>query len=88
MLRKVSAKQKERNKKKVELTKKMHELFRQIWDEREDEMGYCYCFETGVPMHGSTYRSNTACFDHVLEKNDQAFPQYMMTKENIIIKNS
>ncbi len=63
----------------------MHQFFREIWDSREDEAGYCYCFETGTPMHGSKYRSNTCVYDHVLEKNKASFPQYAMVKKNIII---
>lgn len=84
-MRKVSEKQKERNKNKADETKEMHTLFREIWDEREDEEGYCYCFETGRAMHGSTYRGNTCCYDHVLEKGKGAYPEYAKTKENIII---
>lgn len=84
-MRRVSKKQDERNKQKAGETEKLHQLFRQIWDEREDEQGNCYCFETGRAMHGSVYRSNTACYDHVLEKGKAAYPQYKMTKKNIII---
>lgn len=64
---------------------KLHELFREIWDEREDEEGYCYCFESGVAMHGTRFRSNTCCYDHVLEKNKDSYPEYEMVKKNIII---
>lgn len=85
MIRKVSEKQRQKNKEKAERTRRMHAWFREIWDEREDEGGYCYCFETGRPLHGSTYRSNTCCYDHVLEKNEAAYPQYAFTKKNIII---
>lgn len=84
-MKRVSDKQRERNKDKVENVKEMHNLFRQIWDEREDEEGYCYCFETGISMHGSKYRSNTACYDHVLEKGKGSYPEYKYLRENIII---
>lgn len=84
-IKKISEKQREKNRIKAEKTAILHELFRKIWDEREDSEGYCYCFETGQAMHGSQYRSNTACYDHVLEKNVAAFPQYAFTKKNIII---
>lgn len=83
MIRKISKKQEEKNKEKAVQTKEMFELFRQIWDEREDEMGCCYCFETGKQMHGSIYRSNSAVYDHVLEKS--TYPQYKMVKKNIVI---
>lgn len=85
MIRKVSEKQKEKNRKKAEETAALHKLFREIWDEREDETGACYCYETGRRMDGFIYRSNTACYDHVLEKNDRAFPEYKFVKKNIII---
>lgn len=84
-MKKVSDKQREKNKQKTEETIAMHRLFKEIWDEREDESGYCYCFETGRAMHGSIFRSNSACYDHVLEKSKQAYPQYKMEKKNIII---
>jgi len=84
-MKKISEKQKERNKIKAGETETLHQLFRNIWDEREDEEGYCYCFETGRAMHGSIYRSSTTCYDHVLEKSESAYPQYKFTKKNIII---
>lgn len=84
-MRKISEKQKERNENKAKETKEMHQFFREIWDEREDEGGYCYCFETGRAMHGSTYRSDTRCYDHVLEKGKASYPEYRMVKENIVI---
>jgi hypothetical protein len=84
-MRKISEKQIERNKLKVENTKILHKLFLEIWDEREDESGYCYCFETNTPMHGSKYRGNTCCYDHVLEKGENSYPEYSLNKKNIII---
>ena len=62
---------------------KMFLLFKEIWDEREDVMGYVYCYETGVAMHGNFYRSNIACYDHILEKSK--YPQYTFNKKNILI---
>ena len=82
-MRRVSKKQEERNKEKASETEKLHQLFKSIWDEREDESGCCYCFETGAPMHGSIYRSNSACYDHILEKS--RYSQYKFTKKNIVI---
>lgn len=66
-------------------TKRLHELFLEIWDEREDEGGFCYCFETGQALPGNTFRGDTRCYDHVLEKNRMAYPQYKFTKKNIVI---
>jgi hypothetical protein len=66
-----------------EAPRDMREFFLELWDEREDENGFCYCFETGRPMRRSLYRENSACYDHVLEKH--LFPQYKFNKENLII---
>lgn len=66
-------------------TQELHQLMRQIWDEREDGEGICYCYETGQPLRGTVYRNNSCCYDHVLEKNNRAFPEYSMVKKNIII---
>lgn len=85
MIRKVSEKQKEKNKAKRAATESLHRLFKEVWDEREDEAGNCYCFETGRMLPGYTYRGNTCCYDHVLEKNSKAYPQYAMVKKNIVI---
>ena len=82
-MRKISGKQKERNKGKGERTKKLHDLFREIWDEREDERGYCYCYETNRELPGFTFRSNTCCFHHLLPKSK--YPELEFCKENIVI---
>lgn len=82
-LRKISKKQAVKNKVKALRTSEMHEWFRELWDEREDEEGYIRCFESGRPLHGRIYRSNTCCYDHVLEKS--VYPQYAMNKKNIVI---
>lgn len=68
---------------KLEETARLHKWFTQIWDEREDEYGYCYCFETGAPMHRSQYRMLSTVYDHVLEKS--AYKQYKYVKRNIVI---
>lgn len=85
MIRKVSEKQKERNVNKAAETLAMQRLFREIWDSEEDELGYCYCFESGKPMHYSEFRNNSCVYDHVLEKGKGSYPQYRMLKKNIII---
>lgn len=65
--------------------KEIHQLFKEIWDEREDEQGNCYCFETGRTLYGTSYRNNSCCYDHVLEQGVTKYPQYTKTKKNIII---
>lgn len=82
-MKKVSKKQAEKNKEKAKETKEMFSLFREIWDEREDEQGFCYCFESGRPLDPVQYRSNSAVYDHVLEKS--MYPEYKFNKKNIII---
>ncbi len=84
-MNKITEKQKEKNKAKSTEIALLHQWFREIWDSREDEVGNIYCFETGEEMHGSVYRSNTCCYDHVLEKNNDSFPQYKFVKKNIVI---
>ena len=84
-LKKISSAQKERNIKKTEETKELHKLFRTLWDEQEDEAGYCYCFESGVALYGAIYRSRSSCYHHVLEKGEGSYPEYTFLKENIII---
>lgn len=83
MIRKVSKKQKIKNEEKKLKTIALHKLFLEIWDEREDPSGSCYCFETGQELKGSIFRQNTCCYDHVLEKSK--YPEYEFLKSNIII---
>jgi 5-methylcytosine-specific restriction endonuclease McrA len=64
-------------------TEKLHALFRQLWDQREDAEGCCYCYETGTRMEGWRFRGNTMCYDHVLPKSK--YPQYKFEPWNIII---
>lgn len=61
----------------------MKRMFLEVWDERQDEKGYCYCFETGKKMHRETYRMLSSVYDHVLEKSK--YPEYRLVKNNIII---
>lgn len=83
MIRKVSDKQRKRNQDKGELTKQLHSLFLDIWDDREDPQGNCYCYETGKILPRHIYRSNTSCYDHVLEKSK--YKEYTLVKKNILI---
>lgn len=83
MIKRISEKQKIREKEKRELTRQLHSLFLQIWDEREDPQGNCYCYETGKVLKRDFYRSNTSCYDHVLEKSK--YKEYTLVKKNILI---
>jgi hypothetical protein len=62
---------------------KYFEFFKQIWDEREDPDGNCYCFETGRVLPGNIYRNNSCCYDHVLEKSK--YKDLDFDKRNIVI---
>lgn len=93
-MRKVSDKQKEKNKKKAEETRKLHDWFLQLWDERE-ELGFSFrgelqisehfvrCFETGRKLSRETFRENTACYSHILAKSKH--PELAMVAENVVI---
>lgn len=58
----------------------MWEFFKEIWDETPYNRRKCY--ETGVRLKGpplSTY------FHHVLEKEDNKYPEYAYCKWNIVL---
>jgi hypothetical protein len=59
-----------------------HELFLEIWDERETN-GYVTCFETGKKLKREIYRMNSACYSHILPKSK--YPEYDLVKMNIEI---
>ena len=67
---------------KKERTERLHAYFRALWDNREDEEGYCYCFETNSRLPLS-YRCNTCCYHHILPKSK--YPQYEFESWNIVI---
>ena len=70
-------------KEKAEGEPDMRYWFLEIWDERQDENGYCYCFETGKPMSRNFYRELSTVYDHVLEKSN--YEEYKFLKKNIVI---
>ena len=61
----------------------MHNFFKRIWDEREDENGLCYCYETGRELPFSYFRQNTCCYHHLLAKN--MYPEFAFESWNIVI---
>lgn len=81
-MKKISDKRKQKLKKNSEVTKQLHSLFREIWDECEDEYGICYCFETGKELSSSN-RMLTTTYHHVLPKN--LYKELTLVKENIVI---
>lgn len=82
-MKKLSNLQKKKNEEKARLKKEMFEMFLKIWDEREDENGNCYCFETGQVLPGYKYRGLSTVYHHVLEKS--IYPEHTLNPENIVI---
>ena len=81
-----SAKQKIKDVEKRERTKKLHEWFLEIWDERKekDEFGYFVrCFETNKKMYEQYYKYNTSVYHHVLLKSK--YREFEFNRENIVI---
>lgn len=81
-----SAKQKVKDIEKKERTKKLHEWFLEIWDERKekDEFGYFVrCFETNKKMYEQYYKYNTSVYHHVLLKSK--YREFEFNRENIVI---
>ena len=61
----------------------LHNFFLRIWDDREDDRGIVYCFETGIEMRRKMYRTNTACYSHILPK--EMYPEYAYKEWNLKI---
>lgn len=80
---KISEKQKLKNELKKEQTKILHTWFRVIFLERMDDNGYCYCFETGTPMHKSQYIDNSCIYSHYYPKS--IYPQFALKDWNLEI---
>ena len=61
----------------------MHQWFLYLFDMRKDENGYVKCFECGKPMHEDTYKEQTTCYSHILEKSK--YPEYAGDPDNVVI---
>lgn len=72
-----------KNEEKKKATQEQFRVFKEVWDEREDEMGNNTCYESGTYLEPNKYRSLSTCYHHVLEKGK--YPQYRLTKSNIVI---
>lgn len=87
MIRKVSDKQKEKNKLKAHSTKELHEWFLKMWDKREENDGdgnrYVICFESGQKLLRGVYRNNSCCYSHLLPKSK--YKELAMVEENLVI---
>ncbi len=87
-LRKISERGLIKKEEKKEQAIKRRQMFLEIWHEREVSMegeGYVSCFETGVKLSRRIFMENTCCYHHILEKQDNKFPQYDLCKWNIVI---
>ena len=62
---------------------RLTEFFCCCWDDREDDAGAVYCFETGQRMSRGRYRLNSAVYSHILPK--ETFPEYKFEKWNVKI---
>lgn len=86
-LKKVSEKQRVKNREKAEQTSKLHEWFLSVWDEREeqDSVGnrFVRCFETGKRLSRGYYRENSCCYSHILPKSK--YPEFVMLGSNLVI---
>jgi hypothetical protein len=85
-LKKFSEKGLAKRKEKTEITKKLHEFFLNLWDERElfnGTLSYCKCEETGKILTREFYRENSCCYSHILSKSK--YPELAFKKENIMI---
>jgi len=54
-----------------------------LFDKQKDEKGYCYCFETGTPMHESVYKWNLCIYSHCYPKSK--YPELAMEEWNLLI---
>jgi len=68
---------------KQQKTMLLHAFFKQVWDDRENDQGICYCASTGKELKGTHYRSLTTCFHHMYPKNK--YPELAMDENNIVI---
>lgn len=72
--------------KKEERKKWLEELHKwelDLFDKRKDKQGYCYCFETGTPMHESVYKMNLCIYSHCIPKNNHK--ELAMNEDNLLI---
>jgi 5-methylcytosine-specific restriction endonuclease McrA len=69
---------------KQEHKQKLFKFFMEdIWDEREDDDGFCKCFESGLLLHRNVYRDKSTTYHHILEKS--IYPEYEFETWNIKI---
>lgn len=67
---------------KIADKEKMIKLFVEILNERKDENGWLYCFETGVKIP-KRYYDTTLIYHHLLEKGIEKYKKYKFEKWNI-----
>lgn len=64
---------------------KLHNWEFDLFDKQKDKKGYCYCFETGTPMHESIYKNNLCVYSHILPKGVEKYKKYAMEEWNVKI---
>lgn len=80
---KISAKGVIKREEKKKWLEELHKWEFDLWDKREDRNGYCYCFETGTPMHRSLYRQNLCVYSHCFPKSTHK--KWAMEEWNLLI---
>lgn len=58
-------------------------FFIDLWLERCDDDGNCFCYETGEKLLGDYLIDNSCCYHHILPK--EKYPEYKYSKENVVI---
>lgn len=61
----------------------MHNWFVYLFEQRMNEEHYVFCFECGCLMHEDTYKENTCCYSHILEK--AKYKQHKGDPDNVVI---
>lgn len=80
---KISSKGIIKKEEKKKWLEELHQWEFELWDKREDKNGYCYCFETGTPMHRSLYRQNLCVYSHCFSKSTHK--KWAMEEWNLLI---
>lgn len=71
---------------KKERAQKRFQFFLELWDKlEEEEHGFRFvrCFETGIKLSRTTFRTNSCCYSHLLPKSK--YSEYELMEENVVI---
>ena len=82
-IKKISEKGKIKKEERKTWLNELHEWEMQLWDKLEDKNGYVYCYETGKPMHRSSYRNNLCIYSHCYPKS--VYKEIAMKDWNLLL---